>query len=336
MPCPVCGGLIHPIAGKCKHCKSDLRDLRGPRPAAVAPLPALAPVALRGEAPVAPTAAPATSNGHGTSNGHAAATNGRRSGYTPSPSREPIMPAIRPSSSEYTGPQPILPARVTARHGTGTVNPERSALRHWPVVVIILAVIAILAAVALLVWPPAADTAGKRTAPGATGPSPDHMDTNPLPDQPSKHAAEPPAAPPAPAPPSDPGPSNDPWGGHAQATPPAGSTHDPDLDNPFAPSQQLDMATELDALFNGKGSPAAIAVYTAALKHVCTVIERCGTTADACSLADAAPALKLPSCAMATTCLRRIDRLSCTQANPDDPLELFRVVHECAEALTGC
>ena len=24
VPCPLCGGLIHPIAGKCKHCKADL------------------------------------------------------------------------------------------------------------------------------------------------------------------------------------------------------------------------------------------------------------------------------------------------------------------------
>ena len=25
--CPVCGGLVHPVAGKCKHCKTDLVKL---------------------------------------------------------------------------------------------------------------------------------------------------------------------------------------------------------------------------------------------------------------------------------------------------------------------
>lgn len=50
MPCPLCGGLIHPVAGRCKHCKQDLAATRAGRPAAAAPLPALqqaaAPVAV--------------------------------------------------------------------------------------------------------------------------------------------------------------------------------------------------------------------------------------------------------------------------------------------------
>jgi hypothetical protein len=37
----LCGGLIHPVAGRCKHCKEDLSALRAGRPAAAAPLPAL-------------------------------------------------------------------------------------------------------------------------------------------------------------------------------------------------------------------------------------------------------------------------------------------------------
>ncbi|HRC59196.1 MAG TPA: hypothetical protein PKU97_24905, partial [Kofleriaceae bacterium] len=28
MPCPFCGGLVHPIAGRCKHCKQDLAEHR--------------------------------------------------------------------------------------------------------------------------------------------------------------------------------------------------------------------------------------------------------------------------------------------------------------------
>jgi hypothetical protein len=56
VPCPLCGGLIHPIAGKCKHCKADLSAYRATRPAANAPLPALHPAATAGNGPPAPIA----------------------------------------------------------------------------------------------------------------------------------------------------------------------------------------------------------------------------------------------------------------------------------------
>ena len=36
VPCPLCGGLIHPIAGRCKHCKADLADAPRRAPAAAA------------------------------------------------------------------------------------------------------------------------------------------------------------------------------------------------------------------------------------------------------------------------------------------------------------
>jgi peptidyl-prolyl cis-trans isomerase A (cyclophilin A) len=39
--CPLCGGAVHPIAGRCKHCKGDLAALRTGRPTAVATLPSL-------------------------------------------------------------------------------------------------------------------------------------------------------------------------------------------------------------------------------------------------------------------------------------------------------
>lgn len=41
VPCPLCGGLVHPIAGKCKHCKADLSTYHAARPAASTPLPSL-------------------------------------------------------------------------------------------------------------------------------------------------------------------------------------------------------------------------------------------------------------------------------------------------------
>jgi len=53
VPCPQCGGLIHPIAGKCKHCKADLGAYRAARPAASTPLPALHPAATGNTPPPA-------------------------------------------------------------------------------------------------------------------------------------------------------------------------------------------------------------------------------------------------------------------------------------------
>src|SRR4051812_23007406 len=64
VPCPLCGGLIHPIAGKCKHCKGDLSALRGARPSAVASLPSL----LAGGAVEMRPHAKGVENGH--VNGH--------------------------------------------------------------------------------------------------------------------------------------------------------------------------------------------------------------------------------------------------------------------------
>src|SRR4051812_24490750 len=53
VPCPLCGGLVHPIAGRCKHCKADLGAYRAARPAASTPLPALHPAASGAPGPTA-------------------------------------------------------------------------------------------------------------------------------------------------------------------------------------------------------------------------------------------------------------------------------------------
>src|SRR5690242_19493248 len=60
LPCPLCGGLIHPVAGRCKHCKQDLVAHRGARPAAAAPLPAIlgAPGAIAAAARARDASAP--------------------------------------------------------------------------------------------------------------------------------------------------------------------------------------------------------------------------------------------------------------------------------------
>src|SRR5215207_126382 len=82
VPCPLCGGLIHPVAGRCKHCKEDLTQFRAGRPQAAAALPA-----LNGK-PVVST------NG---TNGHVVAA--------PIPVAMPV--------THNDGSQPILPPRTT-------------------------------------------------------------------------------------------------------------------------------------------------------------------------------------------------------------------------------
>jgi hypothetical protein len=57
VPCPFCGGFVHPVAGRCKHCKQDLSTSRvRPRPGPIA-LPALASP-LVGHPPASPVAFP--------------------------------------------------------------------------------------------------------------------------------------------------------------------------------------------------------------------------------------------------------------------------------------
>ncbi len=77
VPCPLCGGLIHPVAGRCKHCKQDLSALRAGRPAAAAPLPAL-------QLGAAPIAVPAVVKDAGS---------------------QPILPP-RPTATRATTPEP--------------------------------------------------------------------------------------------------------------------------------------------------------------------------------------------------------------------------------------
>ena len=50
VPCPHCAGLVHPVAGRCKHCKGDTRR-PPPRPVAAAAPPVLPPAIARPDAP---------------------------------------------------------------------------------------------------------------------------------------------------------------------------------------------------------------------------------------------------------------------------------------------
>jgi len=119
IPCPLCGGAIHPIAGRCKHCKGDVGALRGGRPTAAATLPAL--IARSAEATYGQAATPV-----------------------------PGAPAVADSASPATPEgMPILPARPTGR--MHAVAPSA----RWPAIVIVLSVVSIAIAVTVMLWPAA-------------------------------------------------------------------------------------------------------------------------------------------------------------------------------------
>jgi hypothetical protein len=193
--CPVCGQPIHPIAGKCKHCKSDLVKLRRQHHAqhqqqlqqVAAPSPLPWPPQARAAAPrVVPS---------------------------PAPGLQVAPPAV---------PAPVaLPA--FAADEPAIAAPSRWS-KIWPIAVAVIAAIAIVVCVVLLV------SGGKSAAAGHDGekipppPAADHMNTDPLsqadpwggappPGAPSAGAAPAPPAPaPAPPPPAPPGHTGTPKG----------------------------------------------------------------------------------------------------------------------------
>ncbi len=294
VPCPLCGGLIHPVAGRCKHCKEDLSAYRSARPQAAASLPAL-------------NGAAAPNGGAGT-NGHAVAT------------AAPLPVATREAS------QPILPPRTTAR--SVPAQQPHSVWRSWPMLVIVLAVIAIVAATVIMIMPPDEHKgSGKMSAP----PAPERMETNPLPentqgqldpwDSPQGHvpsAPDPqPARPqPQPAPPSAPDPDDDLWGGSGGGV--IGGT--------------------LGGSLGTAGTDFMITVFD----HACTKLKSCpdvdqSSLTTICDGVAMMPKNPLPSnCAAAQRCLDAIDHLDCTNAQSTTPLSVLTMFNDCTEAVNRC
>jgi hypothetical protein len=143
VPCPLCGGLIHPVAGRCKHCKEDLSTLRQGRPQAAAALPAL--------------------------NGHAVA---------PTITAPAAIAAPVAVATAREGSQPILPQRTTGSHATAQ-KPSGGLLRSWPMIVIGVAVLAIITAVVIMVLPQ--DNARNKRLGKPPAPAPERMDSSPIP-----------------------------------------------------------------------------------------------------------------------------------------------------------
>jgi hypothetical protein len=211
--------------------------------------------------------------------------------------------------------------------------------RNWPVVVIILAVIAIATAVVLMLWPPAkAANADSRKLPPP--PAPERMDTNPLP-------------------PSDPGagltpPGGDPWSnrrGVPPVTPPP--PDDPD-DTQIDPSDVLKdpFANPGGGNFGGLGNSPFGNLGTSSLalgviKRTCDRIKSCpgSSAASMCSMMEQSlgqlPLPPPPTCASAQRCLAQIDRLDVCGSNASggglsDVLALLATAQDCLDAAQHC
>ncbi len=301
--CPQCGGLIHPIAGRCKHCKHDLSASRAARPAAPVALPPLASnrtqpyVSPASGATVVPGAAPPRAPVPSTVD-------------IAQPHAVVALPVGRDDS------RPILPPRPTGRV---TTSGTRTTWRSWPMVVIGVAVLAIAAAVVMLVWPhddaAAAGAAGTR---GAPPPAPDRMETNPMPSPP----------------PRAPNGSKDPWSGPGPAQPAAPVQPAPSADIDAIPDPDPDSLRD-PFLAPGPGSPSSMgalqssaAMISAMVVHACDRMAACPqvdtTVATVCTAARqtlGSSSAGAPSCPAAARCLARIDRMSCDDlVGPDSDL----------------
>lgn len=291
IPCPLCGGLIHPIAGRCKHCKGDVSATRSSRPAATA-LPALQPSAPQTNpyAPAAPT--------NGVNGAHAYAIKAH-----PANAHMAIPIAMR---TDEPASQPILPPRPTGRmQASGTA--ASSTWKSWPVVVIAIAVVAIITAVILMVWPPGSSEADAKTL--APPPAPERMDTNPLP------------------PSSGPQGSVDPW--KTQPMQPA---------PPAAPDVDIQPPSLADPLRNPSGD-SMLAMWSAIAKHACDRLASCPGASDPmkqmCDLSRlAVPNTPPPSCNAARRCLDMIDRLPCDDLDQAATVSMMTNLPACVEAMS--
>jgi hypothetical protein len=309
VPCPLCGGLIHPVAGRCKHCKADLSALRAGRPQAAAVLPP-----LNGKPPAGQVHAhvqvPGHVAGHGTSV-HAAAP------AAPSP----YAPAGAPIAVKANeGSAPILPQRMSSQHNMPAQS--RGLLRNWPVLVIILAVLAIVTAVVIMVLPADRKNGGKRQLMPA--PAPERMET--MPDKSSQA---------------------DPWaqpgGPNSGARPPTGILPDPQPrvtpDPPAAPDpNDIDPNDLYGSLSQGGG-----AVFLAIATQACKKMKTCSTVnqsmlKDACDQLASLPLPSVPmTCDAAKACMDAIDHMDCDlMSSSSNPLNMMALMKDCTRAATEC
>jgi hypothetical protein len=353
--CPVCRAPVHPIAGRCKHCKADLVRARGGSTGA-----GEAPVSVPAIGPGgAPAAAPLPlPGGRGASMPSLAAGAAPVAALPPGPSLPPLGAApvpvqAAPASVATAGPAPAMPVAAYAPPIAAPVARAPRARggwgQRWPLAVAVVAAIAIVVSLAVLLF---GGERSRRKPVRALGPAPDRMNTDtgppapppprttpdpsppPVPPPPSAAAPDDPSAPaPDLADPFDPAPGggaggSDPW---APNSPPGGATPGP-IDPPRAPGAipRVDSASEF---------------VTSAIDVACERLVGCMSSASAaqtmCQQARSmgrqmSGALTL-SCTSfdataAQACLAAIARLPCPKNDALDPMELARI----ASAVPAC
>lgn len=308
VPCPLCGGLVHPIAGRCKHCKADLAAQRAARPAAAVALPPLSSAAAARRDATPPPADPAATI------------------VEPAP--------VTAMGDRGEGAGAMLPPRPTERMQAPST---RSLWRHWPTMAIVVAAVAIVAAIVLMVWP-SARTAKAAPRTRVPAPAPERMDTNPLP-APSPRGALPPPS--NDADPWGPGRGAGPRG----SAPPGGlgrAVPAPDDDDAILSPDDLwtdPFANPRPGVpSNRVGGLGSSTFMITVIKHACQRLASCGSQLTSmCDMVeqlvpDVPPA---PSCAAAQRCLDRVDQLDCSM-RVQGPGDVLTLVQDCADALVGC
>lgn len=238
IPCPVCRQQIHPVAGRCKHCKTDLvklREQQGVRVPRLAPaVLGVAPVAAQPFAPQAPAPAPAR-------------LSGEMAAVAPPPAGNTLLdPAPYLSPGAAYGPDPTIVDLAPAM-------PQMKRAR-WPIFVAIGAAVAIVVCIILLVMDDKPKAKSSKAVNGI-GLGTDSMDTDV-----------------APPPPTDLGKPGNPWGDPTD-TNPADPVDPPD---PYQPPPPV-APQPPPSTFNGT-IPTAEDFYPSAITAVCKKLTSCGNS----------------------------------------------------------
>jgi hypothetical protein len=198
--CPVCGQHIHPVAGKCKHCKTDLvklREQQGVRAPRIDAAVLQSAAAFVPQQPTFGAAPPAMA--------------------APPPIATPAAPDQATTLQDLPAVQ--LPAAATliqpmSHNGHEVaaypVESSRSAwARRWPILVLAIAGVAILVCAYLLLFANDGSAEAKKAS-GKAPIGPDRMDTMPKPQGPTPTPSQPSPTPAVPhdtdPPPDDPAP----------------------------------------------------------------------------------------------------------------------------------
>jgi hypothetical protein len=216
---------------------------------------------------------------------------------------------------------PVLPPRMTGR--SMEVPHTRASWKSWPMLVIVLASIAIVVAVVMMVWPPTPVDAGRKIV---QPPAPERMETDPLP-------------------PAGAGNSNgaDPWGGHSRVDPPAPPRQTPDpLPAAPAPAPRDPLGDPFGGLGGATGglTPGGDVAF-AVMAHACTKLKSCPNADDTlmavCDGLAALPHAAAPACDAEKRCFDAIDKLDCTQdLSQSTPASLMMNMQDCVTAATTC